>query len=368
MDSEKMVTMLSLWILKLVCMLESVTGFKLFEFLEIWEHQTKKNLLLKYSSWLVQLLLNFLGYLNFQFSMVAEPLVGYLRGERTYLIAEARWVSGRRHRIHRGRGWRYSAWLYKLKATNFEPYFIVKRSWFKTLCSEIRYQKENFGVLVTDTVVKKFHVKRHSNNIPFYRLLFATMLCCVVARTSAMPAETPFEAKTFGRPAKFDGTENQWRDWAFAFVAYCMILDTELGRLMTAAQDKEETIDVTIMRPEHAVISQKLYYMLAMLLTHSALTEIRHIPQQNGFEAWRRLTNRFEPKSRNRQLGMLEAALHPNFAGSDEVVRDRILEWEASIDKYETMSGMSLNDDVQIATLIKAASEDHRRYLLQVVL
>ena len=68
MDSEKMVTMLSLWILKLVCMLESVTGFKLFEFLEIWEYQTKKSLLLKYSSWLVQLLLNFLGYLNFQFS------------------------------------------------------------------------------------------------------------------------------------------------------------------------------------------------------------------------------------------------------------------------------------------------------------
>ena len=68
MDSEKIVTMLSLWILKLVCMLESVTGFKSFEFLEIWEHQTKKSSVLKYSSWLFQLLLNFLGYLNFQFS------------------------------------------------------------------------------------------------------------------------------------------------------------------------------------------------------------------------------------------------------------------------------------------------------------
>ena len=216
MGTEKTVMTLSMWILKLVCMLQSVTGFKLFECLETWEYQAKQNVLLKQFMLMFELLLNFFGYLNFQFSMVAEPLVGYLRRERTYLIVEARWVSGRRHRIHRGRGWRYSAWLYKLKATNFEPYFIVKRSWFKTLCSEIRYQKENFGVLVTDTVVKKFHVRRHSNKISVYRLLFATMLCCVVARTSAMPAETPFEAKTFGRPAKFDGTENQWRDWAFA--------------------------------------------------------------------------------------------------------------------------------------------------------
>ncbi len=64
---------------------------------------------------------------------------------------------------------------------------------------------------------------------------------------------------------------------------------------------------------------------------------------------------------------MLEAALHPDLSGSDEVVRDRILERESAIDKYENMSGMTLNEDVQIATLIKAASEDHRRYLLQVV-
>ena len=126
-----------------------------------------------------------------------------------------------------------------------------------------------------------------------------------------MPTETTFEAKTFGRPKQFDGSESQWRDWSFRFIAYCAVIDSELGRLMLAAQDREEVVDPGALRAEHVGICHNLYYMLAMLLTGSALTEIRHVPQHNGFEAWRRLTNRFEPRSRNRQLGILEAALHP---------------------------------------------------------
>ncbi len=67
---------------------------------------------------------------------------------------------------------------------------------------------------------------------------------------------------------------------------------------------------------------------------------------------------------RTRQLGMLEKALQPSLCGSDESVRDRVLEREAAIEKYETASGTAINDDVQIAIMLKAVSEEHRKYFL----
>ncbi len=106
----------------------------------------------------------------------------------------------------------------------------------------------------------------------------------MIVRSTAIP-NAGFEAKTFGRPKQFDGTEAQWRDWSFAFMAYCTVLDAELGRLMKAVHDREELVDPNTLRQEHVGFSHNLYYMLAMVLTGSALTEIRHIPQQNGFEA-----------------------------------------------------------------------------------
>ena len=63
-----------------------------------------------------------------------------------------------------------------------------------------------------------------------------------------MPTETTFEAKTFGRPKQFDGSESQWRDWSFAFIAYCTVIDGELGRLMLAAQDREAVVDPGALR------------------------------------------------------------------------------------------------------------------------
>ena len=69
----------------------------------------RQNLLILMLGLIFQMVLIFLQKLNFIFSMVAEPLVEYLRGNRVFTIALARRVAGRRHRMHRGRGWRYAA-------------------------------------------------------------------------------------------------------------------------------------------------------------------------------------------------------------------------------------------------------------------
>ena len=106
------------------------------------------------------LVVNFLR-LNFHFSIIAEPLMRYLRSKRTYRIGAARFVGRRRHRLHRRRVWRYETWRQKQMATNFTHYFLVTRSWVKTLRDEIRYLKENFSIWIKTT--KYFH----HDDLPF---------------------------------------------------------------------------------------------------------------------------------------------------------------------------------------------------------
>ena len=47
MGTEKTVMTLSMWILKLVCMLQLVTGFNVIECVETWEYQAKQNVFVK---------------------------------------------------------------------------------------------------------------------------------------------------------------------------------------------------------------------------------------------------------------------------------------------------------------------------------
>jgi hypothetical protein len=59
--------------------------------------------------------------------------------------------------------------------------------------------------------------------------------------------------------------------------------------------------------------------------------------------------------------------MRPSLTGSEESVRDRVVEWEATLAKYTTVSGQDLSDDVKIAILLRSVAEVHPRCLMTVV-
>ena len=59
--------------------------------------------------------------------------------------------------------------------------------------------------------------------------------------------------------------------------------------------------------------------------------------------------------------------MRPSLTGSEESVRDRVVEWEATLAKYTAVSGQDLSDDVKIAILLRSVAEVHQRYLMTVV-
>ena len=145
-------------------------------------------------------------------------------------------------------------------------------------------------------------------------------LCCL---PTANGAPDIVDTRTFGKPRAFDGTAGAWRDWAFAFLAYCSMLDSKLPIALKKAEATSTIIPLET-EPEALKLQQSMFYILVMLVTGAGLSEIRNVPHQNGWEAWRRLYQRYEPSTRNRQLGLLDGVLHPQLTGTEDSVLDKV--------------------------------------------
>ena len=50
--------------------------------------------------------------------------------------------------------------------------------------------------------------------------------------------------RVFGKPAPFEGAENEWQQWSFVFVAYVHSLDPDMGREMERAGRQVEAINI----------------------------------------------------------------------------------------------------------------------------
>jgi hypothetical protein len=115
-------------------------------------------------------------------------------------------------------------------------------------------------------------------------------------------------------------------------------------------------------------LQHQLYFILIMLCSGSALSELRGVEDQNGLEGWRRLTARYEPKTRNRTLQLLDGCLSPDLSGDNAAtVMDKLLAWELHVARYDAQAETKLADDIKIATLMKQLSEGLRYALLQLL-
>ena len=77
-------------------------------------------------------------------------------------------------------------------------------------------------------------------------------------------------------------------------------------------------------------------------------SELR-IPGREGLEAWRLLTEKYEPKMRTRIAGQLMSILSFSLQGD---TAERITAWEGEIATYERDSGKVLDDEIKIGMFL----------------
>ena len=110
-------------------------------------------------------------------------------------------------------------------------------------------------------------------------------------------------------------------------------------------------------------MSRDLRYILINICSGSAATVVRQqgvVGDNNGFETFRVLHQRFSIPIGTRSMGYLTTLLKPNF--EEQTLEENFLQWEYDIARYELDNGQALPDTSKIAILLnetKGALQQH---------
>eukprot|EP00971_Amphidinium_carterae_P330268 6463206-Amphidinium_carterae.1 len=154
----------------------------------------------------------------------------------------------------------------------------------------------------------------------------------------------------------FDGKESSWRDWSFQFESYCGLLSAALHRHMTEVKNVTTPLhSMQILQDDLAVLSRSMFFLLVQLVGGVAMTIVRGVEEQHGFEAWRRLCQHYEPQVATRTVGVLQTLLSPVFrTDSLQLWHEDFLKWESELRHYER-DAQPLSDEVKVALVLARA-------------
>ena len=170
-------------------------------------------------------------------------------------------------------------------------------------------------------------------------------------------------------PRQFDGRLEDYEEFSFKLKGYLSLQEPDFGRLMTRVETMEEAVtDAHCTEPGGGEVSERVFamsrtlqYTLIMLCTGPALTIIRSVQTDNGFETWRQLHRRYSPNPMARQFGTLGQILEPVF--NETTFLDDFIKWESDITKYERETATQLSDNVKIAVLDNKTSGEFQQHL-----
>ena len=97
-----------------------------------------------------------------------------------------------------------------------------------------------------------------------------------------------------------------------------------------------------------------IFCQLAQLAEGPPGLILRSMPEDNGFEAWRLLTQRYKPNQGMKALGQLRNILNPSFPEAN--FEDAFLQWEAEVEKYERTFATQVQDIMKVAVVLHALS------------
>lgn len=169
-------------------------------------------------------------------------------------------------------------------------------------------------------------------------------------------------------PEKYNGEPTLWEEWSWNFKTYVSMFDSNVMTFMENSEGRDQPVtdadlritldtgDVDAVATQQAVnFSRKLHYLLANLTTGSARLIVRQNEGANGFETWRRLSEKFSLPDATRHVSLLTQLL--DFKFNPATFEQDFNAWETVKTKYETQSGSVLPDSVLVATLLNKTSK-----------
>ena len=113
------------------------------------------------------------------------------------------------------------------------------------------------------------------------------------------------------KPDTRDNEIKQWSDWKFSFVNYIKGIDARMAASMDLV---EENLNGDFRLSDMTDETVRLYGVLTSYLRNRPLKLVKHMKDENGFEAWQRLLKEMQPATRARSLALLTQLSRVQFA------------------------------------------------------
>ncbi|CAK0857324.1 unnamed protein product [Prorocentrum cordatum] len=167
-----------------------------------------------------------------------------------------------------------------------------------------------------------------------------------------------------GKPPTFDNMKKpDFHDWAFKFKAYIGNQSRKCLEGMTQVEYSQNQLNYANYDDEWRQMAQSLFYQLTMYTEGTPLGIIRKVSNQDGFEAYRRLSSQYDPQNMGSILSRLMRVLEFDFGGEAEFL-EAMAKFEISIEEYEKLASEALSDNIRSAVLIARAPDALRNHVL----
>ena len=154
-----------------------------------------------------------------------------------------------------------------------------------------------------------------------------------------------------------------WGDWKFGFLNYVKGLDPSMAASMDMVENNMDgSYKFEDMTDETKSRAVRLYSLLTSYVRQRPLKLIRHVKNENGFEAWQCLLKEMQPATRARALALLSQLSRIQFA-EGKTVSEQLPQFEALVMEYERVSSQRYSDDAKVASILLACPLQIRQHL-----
>ena len=166
-----------------------------------------------------------------------------------------------------------------------------------------------------------------------------------------------FDSKGLNKPAVFDSSAaKSFPLWSFKFANYFASIHEKAKLVLEYCKDLTEEVteaDRDMLRHDVSNVeklSADLYMALASLCDGEALTLVINTRSDDGLEAWRRITKRFDPVGPGRKRASLNKILSPGACKIHELMQ-HLETWKDQVQKYESRNKSKLQDDIKASVI-----------------
>eukprot|EP00971_Amphidinium_carterae_P325964 6456549-Amphidinium_carterae.1 len=186
----------------------------------------------------------------------------------------------------------------------------------------------------------------------------------VTARATAGGSGGRMDPLKLARPPTFNGDENMFEDWCFKLKTFIAQDSLTTTTRMTSMEGRADAPDYSQYDDSTKRDSASLFFRLVALTEKGALSIVRQIEPQDGFEAWRRLCARYAPRTVGKNLTRLTQILEFSFGEDERTMLDKIAAWERLIQEHEQVSGERVAESVKCAVIQRRMPPTLRTHLL----